>query len=159
MVKTARKTFTLKDLIHHEKYQYKNLIEMMTEYPNIGVGFRIAKVHWPENYYIKVLKVDLETNRQGKVFGKVYKDGVLASHRLVEVDQTSMRGLWRYDLGDSIAYLGEGFIYDLEDLKKHFNTVRQVGWKRPSDLRKNMKFEIPEGASDPVPNKNVIKRG
>ena len=158
LVKSSRKVFTLKDLIHHCDYKKKNLIEMISEYPNLGVGFRIAKIHWPEDYYVKVFRVDLATNRLGKVFGKVYRNGILESEDLVEMDETSARGLWRYDLGDSICYMGEGFIYTLEDLNKHYQKVEQQPWNRPAMLRRNMDWSPPEGAIEPVVNRNIIKR-
>ena len=152
LIKTARRTFTLKDLIHHEKYQYKNLIEMISEYPNHGVGFRIAKIYWPENQWIQVLRVDLETNRIGKVFGKKYVEGTLASDNLLDVQHTTTRGLWRYDLGDSMCILDKDVIYTISDLEKHYKTVKQRSFKRPADLRKNMVF-TPPGA-DPIENTN-----
>ncbi len=153
LVKSARRVFTLKDLIHHEKYQYKNLIEMLSEYPNHGVGFRISKIHWPENHWIHVLKVELDTNRLGRVYGKKYVDGLLSSDKLLNVEHTSTRGLWRYDLGDAMSIIDESLVYTLSDLEKHYKTVRQRGWKRPEDLRKNMKWTPPK--HDPIENNNL----
>lgn len=157
LMKGARKHFNLQDLIRHEKLQHKNLVEMISEYPNNGIGFRISKIYWPENHYIKIFKVDLETNRSGRVFGRKYENGVAASDKIFEVEQTTTRGLWRYDLGDSFHQTDNGLIYTLEDLKKHYDTVRQRNWKRPSDLRKNMDWTPPEGAKEPLENRNVRK--
>jgi len=159
LLKTARKTYTLKDLIHHEKYQYKNLMEMLLEYPSNGVGFRIAKKYWPEGHYVKVLQVTPTSNRLGKVYGMKYVDGKPVSKKMFEVDRTTTRGLWRYDLGDSMADLGNGLVYTLADFENHYKTVKQVGWKRPADLRKNMNWELPEGKTDPVENRNINSVG
>jgi hypothetical protein len=158
LVKGARKSFTLTDLVKQEKFAYSNLIEAIHIYPNHGVGFRIAKVHWPENQYIHVTKVDLESNRLGRVFGKIYKDGKLLSENLIDVDGTSTRGLWRYDLGDAFCQLDNGLTYTLQDLEKQFGKVRQRGWKRPESLRKNMKWTPPEEAANTTFNKNLLKQ-
>lgn len=158
LVKTARKTFTLRDLTHHEKYKYKSLIEMVAEYPNHGVGFRISKIFWPENHYIHIMRVELTTNRIGKIYGKKYIDGRLAEDQVVEVDGVTTRGLWRYDLGDAMCILDQGLVYTLSDLEKHFRTVRQRNWKRPADLRKNMDWIPPADAIEPIENENLFKK-
>jgi hypothetical protein len=157
LAKSARKHFTLQDLIRHEKIKHKNLVEMLSEYPNQGVGFRIAKVYWPENHYVKVFKVEFDTNRSGKVYGRKYVDGVASSDKIFEVDRTTSRGLWRYDLGDSFHQTDNGLIYSLEDLNKHFVTVSQRPWKRPADLRVNMQWTAPEGAQEPLENENASR--
>lgn len=157
LMQGARKHFTLQDLIKHEKLKYKNLVEMISEYPNNGIGFRISKIYWPENHYIKIFKVDLETNRSGKVYGRKYIDGVATSDRVFEVDRASTRGLWRYDLGDAFHQADNGLIYTFQDFKKHYDTVFQRPWKRPADLRKNMQWTSPEGGLDPVENENNRK--
>lgn len=157
LAKSARKQFTLQDLIRHEKLKHKNLVEMISEYPNQGMGFRISKIYWPENHYIKIFKVDLETNRVGKVYGRKYVDGVAVTDKIFEVDRTSTRGLWRYDLGDSYYQTDNGLVYGLEDFKKHFETVPQRSWKRAADLRKNMNWTTPEGEIEPIENDNVRK--
>ena len=156
-MKSARKHFTLQDLIRHEKIRNKNLIEMISEYPNKGVGFRISKIYWPENHYIKIFKVELDTNRIGKVYGRKYVEGVAVTDKIYEVDRASTRGLWRYDLGDSFHQTDNGLIYTIEDLKKHFDTVPQRPWKRPADLRKNMDWTPPEDAVEPYENENLTK--
>ena len=157
LVKGARKNFALADLIKHEKTKYKNLIEMITEYPNNGIGFRISKIYWPENHYIKIFKVDLVTNRIGKVYGRKFIDGVVESDEIIEVERTSSRGLWRYDIGDSFHQTDNGLVYTLEDMKRHFDTVIQTKWKRPVDLRKNMDWTPPEGVQEPFENDNLKK--
>lgn len=157
LLKSARKNFTLQDLIRHEKLRDKNLIEMISEYPNNGIGFRISKIYWPENHYIKIFKVDLETNRVGKVYGRKYVEGVAITDKIYEIERSSTRGLWRYDLGDSFHQTDNGLIYSIEDLKQHFDTVKQRPWKRPADLRKNMDWTPPEGTIEPIENTNLKK--
>lgn len=157
LVKSARKNFTLEDLIRHEKKRHKNLIEMLSEYPNHGVGFRISKMYWPENHYIKVMRVELETNRLGKVYGKKFVGGTAASDKVFEVDKTTTRGLWNYDLGDSFYISDTGMTYTLEDFKKHYDScVSKREPKRPKDMRKNMKWTPPEGAIEPIENRNAF---
>lgn len=154
LLKTARKSFTLQDLIRHEGFRYKNLVEMLAEYPHKGVGFRVSKIYWPENHYIKVFRADLETNRVGKIYGRKYIEGAPVNDRIFEVDRASTRGLWRYDLGDSFHVADNGMVYTISDFKKHFSTVVQRKPKRPEDMRKNIAWEAPKSDHEPVENEN-----
>lgn len=154
LLKAARKTFTLQDLIRHEKFRYKSLVEMLSEYPHHGIGFRISKMYWPENHYIKVFQVELETNRVGKVYGRKFVDGVPVGDKIFEVDRVGTRGLWRYDLGDSFHVADNGMVYTLKDFKRHYDTVKQRQPKRPADMRVNMVWESPKSEHDPIENDN-----
>ena len=151
----SRRTFVLKDLIGYESKQYKSLLEEVSLYPNQGVGFRIAKIYWPENHYVKILHVEYENNKIARIFGRKYANGAPEHDSIVQVDRVTTRGLWKYDIADAFCDLGNGLIYTNKDFEAYFKTVRQRKYKRPSDLRKNMKWSPPEGAIEPIVNDNM----
>ena len=156
LVKNARKTYTLKDLIVADRIKEKNLMEMLAEYPNKGVGFKISKFYWPDGHYVKIGHVQFHTNRTGKVWGKKYIGGQPETGEVEEVERVSTRGLWRYELGDGFYTGLGGVMYTLNDFEKHYNTVSQRKRKGVEEMRKNMNWQAPEG--EPYENANVTHR-
>lgn len=54
MLSKTIRTYSFNDLIAVIRLPYKNLPEMLGQYPNNGVGFKIWRKTWPENKYIIV---------------------------------------------------------------------------------------------------------
>ena len=57
----AIKRFTINDLVKHQAIGsgQKNLVELISRYPNFGQGFKVYKKTWPENCYYKLTNVHL----------------------------------------------------------------------------------------------------
>lgn len=52
MFKNALKTYTLKDVLTHKRAHAINVPEMLSLYPNQGVGFQVRKKEWvPDVHY------------------------------------------------------------------------------------------------------------
>ncbi|TNV74023.1 hypothetical protein FGO68_gene8606 [Halteria grandinella] len=94
------KKFTLQDITKHKTLRQKNLVEMLTGYPNHGVGFKVYNKHWPQGSFYHVKQVDLNAPRYGSLYGVYYQDGQIAGNKIEKVAQVLKRGLWSYDLKD-----------------------------------------------------------
>ena len=60
------KNFKLADVIKHKDIAYKNLYEILSLYPNKGVGFKIWRKTWKNKYYL-VDRVEFKDASHGTV--------------------------------------------------------------------------------------------
>ena len=54
MFKNALRTYTAKDVLIHKRAHAGNVPEMLSLFPNKGVGFRVMKKHWKEGKYYEI---------------------------------------------------------------------------------------------------------
>ncbi len=71
----AIKKFTLQDITKHKSLRQKNLIEMLSGYPNHGIGFKVQHKYWPADQFYHVRNIQFFAPRFGRVFGILYKNG------------------------------------------------------------------------------------
>ena len=117
------KKFTLQEITKHKTEKYKNLIEMISRYPNYGVGFKVYRKWWPQNMFYHVRKVDLYSPRHGKVWGIKYINNELAGNKVEIVNEVLKRGMWQYSLYDpkyteQVVTLDNGTTMDLGERQK-----------------------------------------
>ena len=68
-LKAYYKTKGLEDIVRHRK-KSKNLIEILSFYPNKGEGFKVWQNTWKEDKFAFISHVSLENNRkQYQLFG------------------------------------------------------------------------------------------
>lgn len=150
LIKRLSKKFTLKDVIHKSKFQrtQSNLFENISMYPSNGVGFHIRKVTWKQSRYMKIVKVDLQSNRRGRVWGIEFKDGKQLSLVPEEITTATTRGLWIYELGDSYAELDNGLIYGVNDMVEFYEVEGQREEIPIESLRANMDWDLKQQVED-----------
>ena len=55
----AIKKFTMQDIIKHHNAPYKNLVQMLSQYPNNGEGFKVWAKWWEPGTFFHVKEVKL----------------------------------------------------------------------------------------------------
>lgn len=123
-LRNVKKTFTLEDLIAPTNPKGRNLLEVVSQYPNKGINFKVRLPHWPVGKYYVLKKVEL--GRKEKIFGYLYENFSKKSYSLVEVQEAKTEYNWEYELGKGSVTLDNGVSYTrkcmmpyyLEDTKK-----------------------------------------
>ena len=58
--KAALKTYTSKDILVHKRASSNNLTEILSMFPNRGVGFHIFKKNWTPGLYYSVHRAEFK---------------------------------------------------------------------------------------------------
>jgi len=127
-------TFTLKDLVKAKDIKHKNLFEMISMYPSKGIGFKIRKIDWPADKYYLLTEVDLESNRTGDAYGVLFEENQRAADMPVEIPESTSRGMWIYEIGDSSVLLDNGMRYTASHMMEFWKSEIKNISKRVVDI-------------------------
>ncbi|KAM3145406.1 hypothetical protein pb186bvf_002450 [Paramecium bursaria] len=117
LLNKASKTYKFEDLIRFGKNPYKNLPEILGQYPNQGVGFKIWRKTWPSWKYIIVKEAEYKSLRNAKFFGVEYIKDKPQSPQPIKIRNGSKRGVWRFDVNGATAFTDNGLKYTTEELQ------------------------------------------
>src|SRR5690349_18158691 len=88
------KSFTIDSVTKYIHKKMKDLPEMLSSFPNLGIGFKVYLGHKKDHYYI-VENVKFLDNRNGKIYGYEYfKDE--RSNKLEIIKNVNVSGRWNY---------------------------------------------------------------
>ena len=76
----------------------RNLVELIARFPQNGKGMRVFRKSWPEDSYWQVWKVQMTSEKAGRVYGVRYWKGELLSSKIDKINGASKRGIWQYDI-------------------------------------------------------------
>ena len=91
--RTAMRKFPLADSVKAKPGQL-SLTEMITRYPNKGVGMKVWRKTWPANSYWQVMHAEHRPQKNTKLYGVLYWDGELKSGAMDKIRGASKRGCW-----------------------------------------------------------------
>lgn len=60
MLSKTVKTFTFQEIVKFGNHPYKNLPELLAQYPNKGVGFKVWRKTWPQNKFIIIKEAEFK---------------------------------------------------------------------------------------------------
>ncbi|CAK84676.1 unnamed protein product (macronuclear) [Paramecium tetraurelia] len=119
MLSKAIRTYTFNDLIVIGRHPYKSLPEMLAQYPNNGVGFKVWRKTWPENKFIIITEAHFKGLRNGKFFGIQYYNGRPLTPQPIKIRNCSKRGTWKYDTNNTSGVSTNGVYFSADDLKEY----------------------------------------
>lgn len=148
LFKNALKTYTAKDVLTHKRAHALNVPEMLSLYPNHGVGFIIRKKDWVKGIHYevrravyKVLASLIQSHRSATFYGikssidysRTSKVRQAYPHR---IQGLSKRGIWTYELGSFESFKNDnGVVYTRADYEA-FLKLRGVGIRQEAPPKK-----------------------
>jgi len=142
------KSFTVDSVTKYIYKQMKNLPEMLSSFPNQGVGFKVYQGRKKDKFYI-VEKTNFQDNRHGKIYGIEYNQDE-RSNRIELVNNANIRGRWNYEVNNLDCKTDNGLTYNIgytermisnkiEMLKKRENILNKLDTKeKDSDSPKSL---------------------
>ena len=109
--------YPLHESIKSKSGQY-NLPELVMRYKSLGVGMRVFKKTWPENCYWEVYHVTKKSDKAAQFYGVKYWDGERASSSIAKIPGRSKRGIWQYDINNTINVNTSEFESFLKSIKE-----------------------------------------
>ena len=85
----------------------RNLIELLSRFPNKGVGMKVYRKTWPENCYWHIYYNKLTSEKSGKVFGIKYWNDEMQDKKIAKIPGAMKRGIWQFDMNDTITLTPE----------------------------------------------------
>jgi hypothetical protein len=113
------------------KYSYigvKNLVELLSLFPNFGQGFKVFLKKRAADYYI-IDHANIKNNRHAALFGMFHKNGIM--QKKVEYIRNSLKpGLWNFEPTCSKYITDNGIAYDIKRTEELIEEKKSLMEKR-----------------------------
>lgn len=150
------KRFTIDKVTSFQHRGLKNLPELLSLFPNYGLGFKVFMKGNKENYFL-IDKVNIINNRHADFFGLKYSSNLLDANKIEKLRNTLKQGIWNYCVMPGKCLTDNGIEYDIKkteeliDKKKIFleNRLKHLGIvSKGKEIRAEEKKKKLEKASD-----------
>jgi hypothetical protein len=128
IVTPAVRRFTIDGVSKYSFKGVKTLIELMSLFPNYGMGFRIWRKTNKNEYFI-LDKINIKNNRNAELFGIPHKDGV-PSNKIEKIRSTQQDIGWNYEPLTTKCYTDNGVEYDIKRMEELIAIKKKVIEKR-----------------------------
>ena len=127
----AIRTFEFQNLVRHQTIGsgQKNLVELISRYPQHGNGFKVYKKTWPEDSYWQLKDVQMlvsltnfaqnfnrtctpffdvliallfQNGRNARLYGVQFWKGKMISKKVEQVPGVLKRGMWQYTVDENM---------------------------------------------------------
>jgi hypothetical protein len=139
------KRFTIETVSKYATKGVKNLVEMLSLFPNQGIGFKIFNQVNKTDYYI-VDNVNFKDNRHAKIFGIFHKNGIMGK-KVEQIKNTLKTNRWKFEPTTEKCYTDNGIEYDIARTEALIEEKKKLLAKRNQllgfiDHRRNLAQEI-----------------
>jgi hypothetical protein len=156
----AIRRFTIDSVSRFSYKGVKSLTELMTLFPNFGMGFRLWRKAEKNDYYI-LDKIVVKNNRNAEFYGIFHKNGV-ATRKIDKIRSTQQDIGWHFEPLTTKCYTDNGVEYDIKKfeeliaIKKKMMERRNKLLELPSPLKakkEEIKKKKAEASAKPVKKK------
>lgn len=135
------KRFTLDKVINFQHKAIRNLPELLSLYPNYGLGFKVFLKHDANKTYYFIDKVNPLNNRHADFYGIKYTKNGVEGNKNERIRNTLKKGIWNFTVTPGKCVTENGMEYDIKniedlvDKKKQFLESREKALGLVSKLR------------------------
>ena len=134
------KTYTVDTLTKYMHRNLKSLPEIISSFPNHGLGFKVFTGYKKDKYYI-IEKVKFDDNRNGKIYGIEYnKDERSNKEELIK--NAYLKGRWNYEVNNLDCVTDNGQLYNIGYIEKMILIKKDMLAKREDILQGKIEKEI-----------------
>jgi hypothetical protein len=119
-IRPSIKRFTLDAVSKYSYKGVKTLTELMSLFPNFGMGFRLWRKSNRDEYFI-LDKISVKNNRNAEFFGILHRNGE-ATKRVERIRTTQQDLGWNFEPLTTKCYTDNGVEYDI---KKYEELIAQ----------------------------------
>lgn len=128
------KSFTIESISKYIHKKMKNLPEMLSSFPNLGLGFKVYEGRNKKKFYI-VEKVNFEDNRHGKIYGIEYNNDERSS-KIDLIKNANIRGRWNYEVNNLDCKTDNDLTYNVGYTERMITAKMDMFKKRENFLNK-----------------------
>jgi len=110
----AAKRFTLDKVVAYQHKGIRNLPELLSLYPNYGLGFKVFYKNDKDKSYYYIDKVNPINNRHADFYGLHYTNNGVAGNRIEKIKNTLKKGIWNFSITPGIFVTDNGVEYDIK---------------------------------------------
>ncbi len=138
----------------------RNLPQLLSLFPNYGVGFKIFMKHNKDDYYI-IDRSIIKSNKHAKLYGIPYEQGVMIK-KIEKLKYILKRGIWNFQPSSTVTTTENGLDYNIahyEELIKQKKMIiekrgKLLGLPNPLKMKKDELKKIKEAAAS-KPKKKI----
>jgi hypothetical protein len=117
------KRFTIDKVTKFANSNKKNLAELLSVYPNYGVGFKVFYKDEKNEYYV-IDRVIPKSSRNAIMYGILFKNGQMIN-RVQRIRYHLKENIWNY-IPDSTCKTDNGLEYDIKETEELIKAKRQM---------------------------------
>lgn len=110
----AAKRFTFDKLVNFQNKGLRNLPELLSLFPNYGVGFKVFYKSDREKENFIIDKVNPINNRHADFYGLKHNADGLAGNKIEKIKNTLKRGIWNFTIQPGKFVTDNGVEFDIK---------------------------------------------
>jgi len=113
-VVASAKRFTFDKCVNYQHQGVRNLPELLSLFPNYGLGFKVFFKSDKDKEYHLIDKVNPINNKHADFYGLKYNSSGFAGKRIEKIKNTLKKGIWNYTVQPGKFVTDNGVEFDIQ---------------------------------------------
>ena len=119
------KRFTLDKVVNFQHKAIRSLPELLSLYPNYGLGFKVFLRNDANKTYYYIDKLNLINNKNADFFGIKYTINGVTGNKVEKIKNTDKKGIWNFNVTPGRCVTDNGMEYDIKKIEELMDKKKQ----------------------------------